>query len=108
MNKKDLPAMYSTVFRCLLVVLHVFGLYCITTVHKTKSSYEGSNSGYAIKPKKTVKRQADTETQWNTSQVLKSFLFISLKEKLYFTLFSIRRSQNFISYTKSLIFNGRL
>ena len=34
------------------------------------SSYERSNSGYAIKPKqKTVKRQADTEKQWNTSQV---------------------------------------
>ena len=27
------------------------------------SSYEGSNSGYAIKPKKPVKRQADTETR---------------------------------------------
>ena len=32
------------------------------------SSYEGSNSGYAIKPKKKVKRQADTDRQWNTSQ----------------------------------------
>ena len=27
------------------------------------SSYEGSNSGHAIKPKKPVKRQADTETR---------------------------------------------
>ena len=33
------------------------------------SSYEGSNnSGYAIKPKKTVERQADTETQWNKGE----------------------------------------
>ena len=31
-NKKDLPVIYSTVFRCLLVVLLVFWLYCITTV----------------------------------------------------------------------------
>ena len=38
----------------------------------------------------------------------KSFLFISLKEKLDLTLFSVRRSQYFISQTKSLIFNGRL
>ena len=29
------------------------------------SFYERSNSGYAIKPKKTVKRQTDTKTQWN-------------------------------------------
>ena len=33
----------------------------------TRSIY--SNNGYAIKPKKPVRRQADTETQWNTSQV---------------------------------------
>ena len=33
MNKKDLPAMYSTVFRCPLVVLiFFFGLNCTTTV----------------------------------------------------------------------------
>ena len=32
-NKKDLPAIYSTVFRCLLFVLLFFlGVYCITTV----------------------------------------------------------------------------
>ena len=31
--------------------------------------YERSNSGYAIKPKKTVKRQTDTKMQWNTLQV---------------------------------------
>ena len=31
-NEKDLPAIYSTVFRCLLVILQVFWLYCITTV----------------------------------------------------------------------------
>ena len=30
---------------------------------------EVSNSGYAIKPKKSVKRQTDTKTQWNTLQV---------------------------------------
>ena len=72
------------------------------------SSYEGSNTGYAIKPKqKTVKRQADTEKQWNASHAGKSFLFISLKEKSDFTLFSVQRSQYFISHTKSLILNGR-
>ena len=37
MNKKDLPAMYSTVFWCLLVVLlfcfcFLGGLYCVATV----------------------------------------------------------------------------
>ena len=32
MNKKDLPAEYSTVFWCLFVVLLVFWLYCITNV----------------------------------------------------------------------------
>ena len=31
-NKKDFPAIYSTVFRCVLVVLLFFWLYCITTV----------------------------------------------------------------------------
>ena len=38
----------------------------------------------------------------------KSFLLISLKEKLDLTVFSVRRSQYFISDTKSHIFNGRL
>ena len=47
---------------------------------------------HAIKPKKscnkakkTVKRQADTKTRRNISQVSR-FLFISLKEKLNLTL----------------------
>ena len=35
----------------------------------------------------------------------KSFLLISLKEKLDLTVFSVRRSQYFISHTKSHIFN---
>ena len=30
-KKKNLPAIYSTVFRCVLVVLLFFWLYCITT-----------------------------------------------------------------------------
>ena len=37
--------------------------------------YGGSNSGYAIKPKKPVKRQADTEKRWNISQVSLFYLF---------------------------------
>ena len=41
MNKKDLPAMYSTVFWCRFFVLLVFWLYCVTAVApfiiKTKS-----------------------------------------------------------------------
>ena len=32
MNKKDLPAMYSTAFWCLIVVYCFFWLYCVTTV----------------------------------------------------------------------------
>ena len=32
LNKKDLPAMYSTAFWCLFVVLLFFWLYCVTTV----------------------------------------------------------------------------
>ena len=32
MNKKDLPAMYSTAFWCLFVVLLFFWPYCVTTV----------------------------------------------------------------------------
>ena len=32
MNQKDLPAMYSTAFWCLFVVLLFFWLYCVTTV----------------------------------------------------------------------------
>ena len=32
MNKKDLPAMYSTAFWCLFVVLLFFWLYCVTAV----------------------------------------------------------------------------
>ena len=63
------------------------------------SSYEGSNSGYAIKPKKNSKM---TSRHQNTVEYItgKSFLFISLKEKLHLTLLSVRRSQHFISNTK--------
>ena len=32
MNKKDLPAMYSTAFWCLIVVYWFFWLYCVTAV----------------------------------------------------------------------------
>ena len=32
MNKKELPAMYSTAFWCLFFVSLVFWLYCVTTV----------------------------------------------------------------------------
>ena len=32
MNKKDLPAMYSTAFWCLIVIYCFFWLYCITAV----------------------------------------------------------------------------
>ena len=39
------------------------------------SSYDGSNSGYAVKPRKSVKRQSDTKTQWNTSQVRPFYSF---------------------------------
>ena len=70
--------------------------------------YEGSNSGYAIKPKKKNSKTASRHR--NTGEYIagKSFLFISLKEKLDLTLFSVRRSQYFISHTKSHIFNSRL
>ena len=51
MNKKDLPAMYSTAFWCLFVVLLVFWLYCVTTVTPFIE-----RSGYAIKPKKKKKQ----------------------------------------------------
>ena len=62
---------------------------------------------YSIKPKKNSKT---TSRHRNTVEYIsgKSFLFISLKEKLNLTLFGVRRSQYFISLTKSLIFNGRL
>ena len=39
------------------------------------SSYDGSNSGYAVKTRKSVKRQSDTKTQWNTSQVRPFYSF---------------------------------
>ena len=77
MNKKDLPAMYSTVFWCLFVVLLVFWLYCLTTFTPFKE-----RSGYAIKPKKPVKRQTDTKTQWNTLQVSLSYSFHLRKSKV--------------------------
>ena len=78
--------------------------WCLTENREpARRRYEGSNSGYATKPKTTVNLQAVTKTQWNTSQYIasKSFLFISLKEKLDLILFSVRRSQYFICHMKS-------
>ena len=43
---------------------------------------EVSNSGYAIKPKKSVKRQTDTKTQWNTLQVSLLYSFHLRKSKV--------------------------
>ena len=62
-NKIELPAVYSTVFRCLLVVLLFFWIYCITAAPLIR--------GYICNKakKKTVKRQADTKTRWNSSQL---------------------------------------
>ena len=70
--------------------------------------YEGSNSGYAIKPKKKNSKTASRHRNTGGYIAGKSFLFISLKEKLDLTLFSVRRSQYFISHTKSHIFKSRL
>ena len=77
--------------------------------NKTKASYEGSNSGYAIL-NEAKKSSKTTSRHQNTVEYIigKSFLFISFKEKLGLSLFGVRRSQYFISHTKSLIFNGRL
>ena len=71
------------------------------------SSYEGSNSAVMQQSQKNCKT---TSRHRNTMEYIagKSFKFISLKEKLDLTSFSVRRSQYFISHTKSLIFNGRL
>ena len=81
----DPPLIYSTMFRCLLVVLLFFlggdgGPYCITIATKENS--------------KTTSRHR------NMVEYIagKSFLFISLKEKLDHTLFGVRRSQYFISH----------
>ena len=41
------------------------------------------NSGYVIKPKKPVKRQTDTKTQWNTLQVSLFYSFHLRKSKVY-------------------------
>ena len=41
MNRKDLPAMYSTAFWCLIVVYWFFWLYCVTTVTPFKERSEG-------------------------------------------------------------------
>ena len=41
MNKKDLLAMYSTAFWCLIVVYWLFWLYCVTTVTPFIEQSEG-------------------------------------------------------------------
>ena len=46
------------------------------------SFYEKSNSGQAIKPKKSVKRQTDTKTQWNSLQVSLFYSFHLRKSKV--------------------------
>ena len=41
MNKKDLLAMYSTAFWCLIVIYWLFWLYCVTTVTPFIEQSEG-------------------------------------------------------------------
>ena len=53
---------------------------------KYTSFYERINSGYAIKPKKSVKRQTDTKTQWNTLQLSLFYSFHLRKSKVYRSL----------------------
>ena len=62
--------MYSTAFWRLFVVLLIFFALLLLL-----------NSGYAIKPKKSVKRQTDTKTQWNTLQVTLFYSFHLRKSK---------------------------
>ena len=80
-------------------------LYCITTI--TSFIRRRESQWLCNKAKKNSKT---TSRHQNTVEYIagKSFLFISLKEKLDLTLFCVRRSQYFISHRKSLIFNGRL
>ena len=79
------------VFHCVLVsarryTFFFFGLIACFSLRLMKGVL---NSGYAVKPKKTVKRQADTKTQWNTSQIS---LFVHFIEgKIRFNV--IHRSQ---------------
>ena len=63
----------------LFVVLLFFWLYCVTTVTPFITQ---SNSGYAIKPKKTSKRQSTTKMQWNTLQVSLFYSFHLRKSKV--------------------------
>ena len=51
-------------FRCLLVVLLFFWIYCITAATPLIRGYICNKA-----KKKTVKRQADTKTRWNSSQL---------------------------------------
>ena len=66
-------------------------------VWRSHAWYKGSSSSYAIKPKKkkTGKRQADTKTQWKTSEVTLFYW----RKKIDLTVVSVRRSQYWlISY----------
>ena len=54
--------MYSTAFWCMIVVYWFFWLYCVTTV---TPFIERSDSGYAIKPKKTSKQHRGTQRQFS-------------------------------------------
>ena len=85
--------MYSIVFWCRLVVLlfFFFGLIACYSLRLMKGLL---NSGYWLcsKAKKPVKRQADTKTQRNTSQISLFIHFIEGK-------FRFNVSQYFISHT---------
>ena len=111
MNKKDFNC---DVFYCVLVsacrfTVFFFWRYCLTTVTPFIRRCRVTK-GVTVVVQQSQKNSKTTSRHRNTVEYIagKSFLFISLKEKLDLTLFSSRRSQYFISYTKSLIFNGRL
>ena len=90
--KKDLPAIYSTVFRCLLVVLLGFWLYCITTV----TPFIRRSQCWSLRSGRVLDQSQQKCRFFAEIQVRCKFFQIQQKRETSFSSLRYRLEKNFI------------
>ena len=95
MNKKDLPAMYSTVFRCQLVVLLFFFLclYCITTV----TPFIRRSQGWSLRSGRVLDQSQQKCRFFAEIQVCCKFFRLQPKRETSFSSLRDRLEKSFIN-----------
>ena len=93
-NKKDVPAIYSTVFRCLLVVLlfFFFWLYCMTTV----TPFIRQSQGWSLRSGRVLDQSQQKCSVFAEIQVCCKFFQLQPKKETSFSFLRDWLEKSFI------------